>query len=158
MPFIIVDLDSSLSNDSHRSNQKPTHSKDQASWDRYHALLHLDPVNWYIRDLINDFGRRHPEAKIILLTGRYGEQVRLATEKWLSLVVERYDLLITKSQSELALTNSEFKHVAFERYLKSTGQVCSDCILAIEDLPAIVKLWKSYGIPVLQVHQKEMVL
>ena len=158
MPFIIVDLDGSLSNDSHRQAKRPTHSKNNEDWDAYHSLLHLDPVNWFIRDMIIDFGRRYPDSQVVLLTGRCAEQTRAATESWLAIAGVRYDELIMKSKLDIEMRNSEFKRMAFQNYLLRTKQHYSDCMLAIEDLPEIIDLWKSYGIPVLQVHQKEIVL
>ena len=146
MKFLIVDLDGSLCNDTHRK-----HLAESKKWDEYHSLSSRDEPNDFvltlIRKLIND------NVVAVVITGRTNDY-ESSTNEWLHrLGVYAEFTYMRKFGDHRPAT--VLKRESLNAFLSETSSTVDECVVAIEDTPVIVDLWRSLNIPVLQVHQRQ---
>jgi uncharacterized HAD superfamily protein len=137
----IFDIDSTISNDTHRSHYLKQERKD---WDSYYNEMVNDPTIppsvAVLEALYND------GHNIILCTGR-PEQYRNLTVKWLEKHnVPAHDLFMRQPQDG-HVRNAEAKRIMIER-IKEKGY---NPVAVYEDNPYSVEMWRSLGLVVYQV-------
>jgi uncharacterized HAD superfamily protein len=137
----IFDIDSTLSDDNHRSHYLMQTPKD---WDNYYSnLIHDSAIEPSVRALQALYNDGH---KIILCTGR-PEQYRELTMQWL----EKHNILIhdlfMRLPEDGRVRNAEAKRIMIER-IKLAGY---NPIAVYEDNPYSVEMWKSLGLVVYHV-------
>ena len=139
-PTIIVDIDGTLCDASHRMHLIESEPKDWDAW--YAAVVDDEPVQPILQlvDIIGHFSR------VDLVTGRC-EDSREQTEAWLSKNGVRYNRLLMRKLGDHrpdTLVKTEIYNKYFE-----PGSVW----FALEDRDRVVKMWRDLGVTCLQVRE-----
>ncbi len=134
----IFDIDSTLSDDSHRIHYLKQEPQD---WDSYYSyLIHDSAIEPSVEALKSLYNEGH---KIILCTGR-PEQYRDLTMQWL----KQHNILIhdlfMRLPADGRVRNAEAKRIMIER-IKLAGY---NPVAVYEDNPYSVQMWKSQGLTV----------
>ena len=138
-PAIIVDIDGTLSNQSHRQYLIEGPKKD---WDAFYEQCHLDMPHNHIGVIVN---RLADVYRIILMSGRV-ERVRGKTEHWLNRHFIRYHDLHMRPDGDYR-PDDVLKEEILDRDILPFWHV----VMAFDDRDRIVKMWRRRGIPCLQV-------
>jgi phosphoglycolate phosphatase-like HAD superfamily hydrolase len=142
---ILFDVDGTLANGDHRYHLYE--GRDSDSWAAYIAACIQDSpyteVQW-----LNYIISQQPNVYIIVLTAR-SESGREVTEKWLMAHGIIYDELIMKPEDEaiVKVKDHDFK----ERILDELILQNKKPFMVFEDRKSVVDMFRSKGIPVLQV-------
>ena len=113
-------------------------------------LVHLDSVNEPVKKIINLFNRAYHGIKgnnVILLSGR-NESCYGQTEKWIKDNDICCDALIMRKKDDPYRKDSLVKRDLFEEKIK--GKYFVEFVL--DDRDQMIHLWRSMGIPCLQVN------
>lgn len=141
-PFVICDLDGTLSDGTHRLHLLPT--KDlhlTESWSEFNrAAMHDTPIRSTLSVVnglwVSGFG-------VIILTGR-SDEVRAETVQWLAEHGVKYDALIMRRQ-----TDNRKDTIIKEEVLRAIG--LENIVCAFDDSPGVVKHFRDLGITTYQV-------
>jgi hypothetical protein len=141
--MIIVDIDNTLANNSHRY-QLATNLDGSINWDvlyDYDNVLSDKPIEYIIDSvkLNKECGRR-----IAIFTSR-PERIRKATECWLNKHSIPYDELHMRSVEDHYIKDVELKKKMYDLFVNEKVS------FAIDDKQDIVDLWEELGIPTLKV-------
>lgn len=136
MRFIIVDLDGTLCNESHRVQ----HGID-GDWDAYFEKLHLDEPHEDVLSLINAFGTE----RIIFLTCR-PEKHRQPTKDWLWKHGIHHTYLLLMRQDGDTTPSEELKVMQLEKFFGSRQAVLDSVLFVLEDRDKVVKALREYGL------------
>lgn len=149
---IIVDIDGTIANCSHRLHHIKGMSDEaatfEADWDAFYADCMddtaIEPVCDLVRSLIEQ------DWVIILMTGR-SDLYREETERWLAMHDIWYDMLLMRKHGDH--TDDEKIKRVWYRMLKR-GQISLRGMdvpkLAIEDRKRVVEMWREEGLVCLQ--------
>lgn len=145
---IIVDLDSTLANNSHRVHFVSGENKD---WDSFHAGIKDDVPNDWCLDLVWKYWETG--TKVFFVTGRH-EEYREVTEDFLlnkcdfendvECSVPMYELLMRSNEDRRE--DYIIKQEIFEEHIKDKY----DVLFAIDDRKQVVDMWRRNGIVCLQ--------
>lgn len=138
-PCVIVDIDGTLSNASHRQHLVQDGNKD---WDRFYDLCEFDDFHPHIGVIVNllyDF------YKIVLVSGRV-ERVRDKTVKWLDQHKVSYDELFMRPDGDFR-PDDVLKAEILGRDIAPKWHP----VMAFDDRDRVVAMWRKCGIPCLQV-------
>jgi hypothetical protein len=138
---IIVDIDGTLANGSHRQHLLNQIPKD---WKTYQTLAHLDTVHQPIVDLVRNL-YEYCEATIILCTGR-GEQERKLTVAWLHANKIPFHYLYMRAEKDYRaddVIKLELLDKMIEEGLNPS--------LVLDDRARVVAAWRRRGLTCLQV-------
>ena len=138
---IIVDLDGTLLDGCHRHHYVTEDIKD---FDTFRREAVNDRINKKIRTLVN-FIYRFTPIKVILFTGR-DTKVRYNTIKCLKRHGVLYDHLFMRRDGDNS-PDSYFKSNYFLKYIQPNFTV----LLAIDDRPSVVEIFKRLGVPCIKV-------
>ena len=136
---IVVDIDGTLADVSHRVHHVEKTEKDWASFNR---LMGEDSPNRWCLELVNIFYEKG--YKIILLTGRR-EKYRRETEKWLDRFGVVYHELYMRPLSK-KWPDPEIKKNIYEEQIRDH----IDVLFVLEDRLSVVKMWREIGLVCLQ--------
>ena len=141
--MIIVDIDNTLANNSHRY-ELATNSDGSINWDAlydYDNVILDTPIEYVIESvkLNKDCGR-----KIVIFTSR-PERIREATEYWLNKHNIPYDELHMRSVEDHYIKDVELKKKMYDLFVNEKVS------FAIDDKQEIVDLWEGLEIPTLKV-------
>ncbi len=150
-PCVIFDLDGTLADVRHRLHHIHERPKD---WPAFFAAAVDDEPRPEVR-LINDLIGRYNERpfvwclEIFICTAR-PEEHREATEKWLQTWCVEYDHLLMRADGD----HRSAVIVKREMLAGIRGQGFAP-VLAIDDHPSVVAMWRENGVPVLVVDDAE---
>lgn len=146
IPAIIVDLDGTLCNASHRLHYLKGETKE---WDKFFAAASLDKCNLWCHQLIH---RMAGAFEILFVTGR-SEDDRAHTMEWI-----RKHLWITDLDPQGLDYNLHMRPkgdprkdytVKQEIYLEKIAKKY-DVLFCVEDRGSVVKMWRQLGLVCLQ--------
>jgi uncharacterized HAD superfamily protein len=142
--IILMDIDGTLANGEHRTHLYG--KRESYTWKAYvEASIHDTPhteIQW-LNHIMSE-----QNTYIIMLTAR-SESGREVTEKWLKLHNIIYDELILKP--EIDAINLVSDHNFKERILDELIAKDMKPFMVFEDRTSVVNMFRSRGIPVLQV-------
>ena len=142
MDSVIVDLDGTLSDNSHRKHYI---EGDDPDWSRYYGKVSEDGVKQNVRDFVTELEEDHD---IIILTARSNE-VRRDTIKWLEEHEIPFDKLIMLTEGRWDISDHKFK--------KEKLQEIEDPVLAIDDKTSNCKMFENHGLKTYTVENEEAV-
>jgi predicted kinase len=142
---IIVDMDGTLSDCSHRQHYVQNGNRD---WDAFYAGCPNDPVNLAVFNLVNylGFGGNYD---VIIVSGRPTDKAGIATEEWL----ERFEIPFTHlfmRQRGDSRHDYIVKQEILDSMLKS-GLDKSRIAFVLDDRTQVVNMWRQNGLPCFQV-------
>lgn len=140
---IIVDLDGTLCNNSHRVMY--VDGSQPKDWDKFNTLCAFDPHNDWCLDLVNSFNLLG--HKIVFLTARSGSEVtKKMTDTWLMTHVGPgvdYELLMRKDgdfRPDYVVKQEIYMNDIAPRY---------EIVLAVDDKKRVCDMWRDLGIAAL---------
>ena len=136
---IIVDLDGTLSDSSHRQHFMTQKKKD---WDAFYNALSDDPPNKWCLELSDNF--YNSGYSIVLVTGRPSNYID-KTEVWLDLNQVSYERLIMRTEGDYR-PDYIIKQEIYEKHIKNEF----DVLFAVDDRKQVVDMWRKNGITCLQ--------
>lgn len=139
LPCIIVDMDGTLSDCSHR-----VHHAREKNWDAFHETIALDPPVPHVLMAVRQFAILY---EVIISTGR-PEQYRGITHHWLVDNGLRYTRLYMRSTGDwrpAAELKRDHLRIIRETY---------DPWLVLEDTSSLVKMFREEGLTVFQVAEE----
>lgn len=135
--IIIVDLDGTLSDSSHRE-----HLARAKEWDAFHSLLGEDKVHQEVAMLVRELSFSH---QVILLTGR-NEEFKLLTLEWLEVqgLSGFVDDLLMRPNGNWE-PDHELKPKLLDSWLEANGHSHNDIWFILEDRDKVVEAWRNLG-------------
>lgn len=135
---IIVDLDGTLSDSSHRVRYLEQKPKD---WDSFYIQMSFDHVNHWCLDLIKRYAHDH---QVLFVTGRPAKYEK-ETRNWLNQnLYFPYQLYMRETEDKRP--DYEVKHEIYKIFIEPKFRV----VLALDDRQQVVNMWRSLGILTLQ--------
>lgn len=136
--FVIVDLDGTLFDVSHRR-----HHLDNKDWDAFHSACVDDKVIVAVADLVLVLNQ---SINIILLTGRNEKYRHLTTRVLEDAGLDGYyEELIMRADDDFS-QDFKFKIAALERRFGDREGVLKNVWFAIDDSEPVVEAFRNYGI------------
>lgn len=137
---IIVDLDGTLCDNSHRQHFMEQRPKD---WKSFYAGISEDVPNEWCEWLLIQF-EKSQHMKIILVSGRPKDYLQ-QTESWLKEYSVPYDELFMRESGDF---REDFivKKEIYNKYIQPHYRV----LFTIDDRQQVVDMWRSLGITCLQ--------
>jgi len=137
--WIILDLDGTLCDDSHRKQFAL-----EKNWDEYHGLLRLDSAR-RAEQLIAQawYGSSH-HHQIAIVTGRPGNYLA-ETNNWLHHYQIPFDELYMRKEGDFR-PGEVVKKEVYENHFQDR-----DVVFVLEDQEAIVDMWRGLGLTCFQV-------
>lgn len=136
--MIIVDIDNTLANNSHRY-ELATNSDNTINWDvlyDYDNVISDKPIQFII-DSVQIWKRLG--YKVVLFTSR-PERIKKATEYWLKKYDVPYDELYMRSIEDHYIKDTELKLKMYNQFVNE------EVLFAIDDKQDIIDLWEQLGI------------
>ena len=141
---IIIDLDGTLSDSSHRKHYVERPKGEKKDFDSFYKKCGGDPVHKWCLEILNRFKRDHD---IWLVSGR-PEAYRGITLTWLGehgvFKGDYIDLLMRKDG------NYEQDYLLKKRIYEKQIAPHSDIIFCVDDRKQVVDMWRSLGLVCLQ--------
>jgi uncharacterized HAD superfamily protein len=141
MKTVIVDIDGTIADNSHRQHHLMKERKD---WKSYNATMHLDTPIEKIVDLVNMFG--DADCEIVLCTGRE-ECFMGETKAWLEWHCIPYHKLLMRPLKDYRADEI----VKLELLDKLLAEKERDIWLVIDDRRKVVDAWRARGLLCMQV-------
>ncbi len=136
---ILVDIDGTLADCSHRVHHIQSTPKD---WDAFYAGCGDDQPIQHVIDIVNKFA--YDDVAILLVTGR-PYQTRVRTEMWLSDLLSWDSIFMRPDGDHRA--DDVLKREIYERDIAPYY----DVLFCLEDRARCVRMYRSIGVPCLQV-------
>ena len=141
--YIIVDIDGTLANISHRRKYVEQKPKD---WDKFFAGIKDDTPNKWCVEIINRFSRTQGSYGIILCTGRMEKHLP-ETKKWLAKLNIPFDTEIFSRKDGDFRPDDVVKE---EIYLNRIKPEFDPILFVIDDRKRVVDMWRRNGLVCLQ--------
>lgn len=139
---VICDLDGTLCDANHRVHYI---EKQPKNWVKFFAESFRDPVNTWCLDMMKEYHAQGVE--ILFVTGRHDGLVK-STLGWLfthtPFEVELNRNLFMRGEGDFR-EDTIVKKEIYEKVIAPHYEV----IMAVDDKPSIIKMWESFGIPVI---------
>ncbi len=162
---IILDLDGTLCDTSHREHHIDKHSMAvaltlngdagvQKCWDNFHEGMGDDTCNMDILHMLDCMVSLKTDLHkygVIIITGR-PERYRDRTMKWLRDFLVPCDALIMRPDGDKTPTEV-YKIQALERWLGTKEEVLEKVAFCLEDRDKVVEAFRAYGLPAWQVRK-----
>lgn len=144
IPAIIVDLDGTLADCRHRRRFLDQDPKD---WKGFFEAMVDDTPNGFIEEIMRwaSQGNGQWNCKIIFVSGRPGDYLEV-TKKWLAKWDIEYDAIYLREKGDYRPDEV----VKLEIYKKKIAPHF-DVRMVFDDRDKVVKMWRSQGVPCLQV-------
>lgn len=138
MKIVVVDLDGTLADASHRE-----HLARAKMWDEFHAGLSEDKpregVAWLLRLL-----HRDPEVCVVACTGR-PERYRLATYKWLAANdIHGIDDIVMRPNDDYR-SDAELKPAILRDWIAAFIPEGAHVMMILDDRDKVVEAWRNAG-------------
>ncbi len=153
MRCVIVDLDATLSDPTHRLNHIEGEEK---NWPAFFAAMGDDPVIPAIATLVEmiraaSYEMTEDPVAVVIVTARPDENdYRQITESWLNLHHIRYEALYMRAGGDFRPD-----YIVKAEILQALLDEGYEPLLAIDDRPEVVRMWRDYGITTLQCQPDE---
>lgn len=146
--YLIVDLDGTLCNSSHRQ-----HLAQARQWDEFHSLIHLDTVCEEVATVILALQKYNRNLITLAVTGR-NESNRVATAKWLlnHRLGALFDEVLMRPDFD-GTPDHDLKPKMLEEYFGSKDKVLENVLIVLEDRTKVVESLRNYGLVVFQVRE-----
>ncbi len=138
---IIVDLDGTLADCSHRVHHLQKTPKD---WDAFYAGCGEDTPITHILDLVDTY-QAYDGVCLVVVTGR-PERTRAMTQAWLKWNLSGYQTMFMRPDGDYR-ADDVLKREIYERDIAPHY----DVLFALEDRSRCVRMYRSIGVPCLQV-------
>lgn len=142
-PAIIVDIDSTLSDNQHRQHFIDP-ARPHKDWKSFYESMTEDTVNSIVADYVR-YVHSHPDARVVIVTGR-PEEYRPHTEEWLAKHQIPYVALYMRPDGDYR-KDTEVKREIYEKSIHDQYFVQ----LVLEDRSTVVAMWRSLGLQCWQV-------
>ena len=145
--YLVVDLDGTLCDSSHRVHFLEQEPKD---WDSFYAGIADDPINWHIDKLVKCcYYEEDSQYDLVFLTGR-SDKHRKITEDWLfehGYYSDMYDLFMR--------TTNDWRpdHIVKLELAKANNITPDNVEFILEDRNQVVNMWRTEGYKCLQVSE-----
>lgn len=136
--WIVVDLDGTLADDSHRSHFIP-------DWDTYHDACDQDKSFGPIVQIVKELSENHP---LLILTER-SEKYRTKTGLWLNEQGIYQDTMLMRPEYSPG-PNVDWKWNAICEWAGGEHKVIGQVLLVIEDNEKMVEMWRNNNLICLQ--------
>lgn len=141
-PCIIVDMDGTLAKIEHRVHFLEQEPKD---WQSFHDNMVFDDLNEAVATTVIKLASDNPQSgseglPIVIVSARH-EDYREHTTRWLDMHGIPYVAIYMRKNNDFRVDV-----VVKEEILDQIIHAGYEPILAIDDSPAIVEMWRSYGI------------
>ena len=145
MKIVIVDMDGTLSDATHRS-----HLAQSGQWDEFHSASKDDPVREAVADFCRVCGH---EFELIILTGR-NEKFRNQTNEWLKAMglASCFSQLLMRPDDDFR-PDIEMKIALLEDFFGSKESVLEEVSFCLDDRDKVVEGFRDYGLDCWQVKQ-----
>lgn len=142
-PWVIVDLDGTLVDSSHREHLLPKEETevDGSAWQDWEHLWYNDQPYEHIHELL----RHLKDVGIAIVTSRH-ERTRELTMEWLMLWKIDFDEMHMCREDGLASVIHK-RRVIEKKFIEEGREI----LLAMEDHDAVVELYRELGIPTLHI-------
>ena len=138
-PALIVDLDGTLCNDTHRKHLY--HTK-PVNWNKVNQMMEFDTVNEWCLEIVKNFS--YAGYQIIFLTGRMGTtEVEATTKNWLTRNIGsgvNYKLIMRPDGDHRPDTT--VKQEIFINQIKPLY----DVKFCIDDRESVTQMWRNIGL------------
>jgi len=141
MDSIIVDLDGTLCDCSHRTHLLPV-------WNDFFSLMHLDPA---IESTASVVKALNTSGKTILIVTARPDQYQQVSEDWLKSNGIHYDKIYMRKTNDFRKDT-----VVKEEILQQILEDGYSPIMAFDDRPEVLEVWRSYGISTFACHTDEI--
>ena len=141
---IIVDLDGTLCNISHRRKWVDGSMGKKDCWNKFFEGIEDDKLNWWCY-FICESVRLTKIAEIIFLTGR-PENYEHITRQWLSEHIEPYSYYLYMRKDGDFRQDSIVKEEIYRKHIEKNFEI----IFCIDDRQQVVDMWRSKGLVCLQ--------
>lgn len=146
-PTIVVDLDGTLCNCSHRA-----HHAANGNWDEFHETLLEDEVFRDVEILIQSMFNVNMD--VVVVTGR-PEKYRNLTEEWLDRNdIACIDAILMRPDNNWE-HDKDLKVKMLEEYFGSKEETLKNVVFVLDDREAVVEAWRNYGLSCWQVRLGE---
>lgn len=144
MKYIIVDIDGTIANCSHRTHFLGSTPKD---WDSFYEACDGDSPYKDMLKLVHEL--YCAEYNILFCTGRR-ENIRVKTLKWLKDNIVWFSI---HNEQLLMRKDGDYRHdtVVKPEMLSNEGIMLQEIFLVLEDRNSMVKKWRELGLRCLQV-------
>lgn len=139
MKAIIVDIDGTLANISHRRQHVESKPK---NWKAFFENMHLDKVNLWCREIILKF---YKDFYFLALVSGRSEDHRKITEEWLKLNSIPYSALYMRKSGDFR-DDSIVKKEIYESEIKNKLNI----LFVLDDRKRVTEMWRREGLVVLQ--------
>lgn len=137
---IIVDLDGTLADNSHRVHHI---KKEPKYWDVYNGLIKGDECNEWCNKIIKKF---YVDNYVLIVTGRMQtKQIEKDTIRWLYDNNIPYDKIFFRKDQDFR-EDSIVKLEIYEQHIELNYKV----LFVLDDRPRVVDMWRKIGLVCLQ--------
>jgi hypothetical protein len=145
---LIVDLDGTLCNNSHRQ-----HLAVAKQWDEFHSLLHEDTICEEVVLVIRGLLAVVKDLNVIAVTGR-NERYRMPTVRWMARqkVGALFDDMLMRGDTDYT-SDQDLKPRMVEKYFGSKEEALDRTLLVLDDRSSVVTAFRNYGFKVFQVRE-----
>jgi len=140
-PAVIIDLDGTVCDSEHMHLHAEEVARNEWGW--FEQLIRYAPVFPFAEIIIPALAKHYT---LIFITARESNR-RDATEAWIELNLGIDDYILYMRPAGSQMLTVEFKYSVYMQFIKNDYKV----VLALDDNPAIVRLWKGLKIPTLTV-------
>lgn len=145
MKWIVVDLDGTIADCSHR-----VHLAHAQQWDEFHSLCTEDKLIEANAELVSVLGQTYG---ILMVTGRT-EKFRWLTHQWLQKMgLGPFVTVLLMRPDDDFRPDVEMKLALLEGLFGSKENVLAQVLVAFDDRDKVVAGFRDYGIPTFQVRQ-----
>lgn len=141
MEAYLIDLDGTLADNTHRQHYLDREPKD---WNGFFDAMSEDKPISHMVTLVQDLWG-YTQHEIIIVTVR-PETHRAQTERWLANQFVLYDKLRMRKEKDHRPDPIVKKEILWQLIKEGVKP-----ILAIDDRPEVIKMWRANGVPVLEV-------
>jgi hypothetical protein len=147
MPAIVVDLDGTLSDHSHRA-----HLAIKRDWNAYNAAAYLDPPHKEVIEFLKDARVGCPECEHILLTAR-SDAWYIQTGDWLKNIgaTSLFDTLLMRPKDDMRSDAIIKPLMLIEHFGGNIARAKSEVRMILEDRTTVVNAWREIGFKCWQV-------
>lgn len=135
---IIVDLDGTLCDTTHRNCFVDTTGNKKKQWGKFFAGMADDALRDEMKSLIDD---THPDCDVVIVTGR-PDSYKKVTLDWLSQYGIRYNAIYMRRANDRR-PDTVVKQEILDNYLPK-----EKIVMVYDDRGSVIKMWQSNGLPV----------
>lgn len=140
---IIVDVDGTISNPTHRKHYIEKKNPTQEDWNKFFTSADQDSPNEWCVELVKNF--RNAGHEIVYLTGR-PENIRGVTETWIRKHVRNVPFHLFMRPNNDRSHDTKVKTQIYREDIEPTF----DVLFTVDDRGSVVDMWRDLGLTCLQ--------